>query len=94
MAPEDNRGIRSGNCWSGHGSPLSSPMIMQMHVEREYPISVLSVQALTVSLVSENIIPLCLVTKKGESLCCPSDVSTTHIHLSLPLMCSVMSLVL
>ena len=67
MAPEDNRGIRSGDWWSGHCSLLSSPMIMQIHVEREYPVSVLSVQALTVSLVSENIIPLCLFTKKGES---------------------------
>ena len=41
-------------------------MIMQMHIEREYPVSVLSVQALTVSLVSEDIIPLCLFRKKGE----------------------------
>jgi hypothetical protein len=52
IASETNRDIRSGNWWSGHGPLLSSPMIMQMHVEREDPVSVLSVQAHTVSLLT------------------------------------------
>lgn len=81
--PEDNRGIRSGDRWSAHGSFLSSPMIMQMHVEREYPVSVLSVQALTVFLVSEDTIPLCLFTKKTESYVV-SDVTAQHTVTSLP----------
>ena len=66
MAPEDNGGIRSGDWWSGNGSLLSSPMIMQMHVERQYPVSVSSVQALNRAFVSEHIIPLCLFTKNEE----------------------------
>lgn len=79
MAPEDNRDITSGEWWSGHGSLLSIPMLMQMHVEREYPVSVLSVQALTVSLVSEDVIPLCLFTKKKESyVVCQMSQHNTH----------------
>jgi hypothetical protein len=93
IAPEDNRGIRSGDWWSGHGSLLFSPMIMQMHVEREYPVSVLSVQALTVFLVSEDIIPLCLFAKKEESYVV-ADVTAQHTVTFLPLICSVISLML
>jgi hypothetical protein len=83
IAPEDNRDIRSGDWWFGRGSLLSSPMIMQMRVERQYPVSVLSVQAPTVSPVSEDTIPLCLFTKKEES-CCVRCYSTTHIRLTAP----------
>lgn len=73
--------------WPGHGPLLTNAMIMKLHV---CPVSRISVQALTVSLISEDVIPLFIFAKKEESNIV-SDVTAQNTSTLLSLTYSIMS---